>query len=151
MSEHRLRRRDGDYCWVSCRGLVVRDESGKPLRMAGSMSDVTERKQAEQRLFLSFMESCSICFRIDDTNSNDPEYLAPALLPQRDHFARQCDLWRQLALATERCWFTYEHAFLHLGVMQRFTTAVGRKRLRILHTPDGVRSAPAAGKSKERC
>ena len=51
MSEHRLRRRDGEHCWVSCRGLVVRDESGKPMRMAGSMTDITERKEAEQRLF----------------------------------------------------------------------------------------------------
>ena len=50
-SEHRIRRRDGEYCWVSCRGLVVTDETGKPARMAGSMSDITERKGAEQQLF----------------------------------------------------------------------------------------------------
>ena len=50
-SEHRIRRRNGEYCWVSCRGLVVTDAAGKPARMAGSMSDITERKGAEQRLF----------------------------------------------------------------------------------------------------
>ena len=50
-SEHRLRQRDGEYCWVSCRGLVVQDDSGTPVRMAGSISDITERKEAEQQLF----------------------------------------------------------------------------------------------------
>jgi len=49
-SEHRLRRADGAYVWVLCRGLAVRDASGTPVRMAGSISDVGRRKETEDEL-----------------------------------------------------------------------------------------------------
>jgi len=45
--EVRLRRQDGAYCWVVCRGQVVRDSLGQPTRFIGAIRDVTERKQAE--------------------------------------------------------------------------------------------------------
>jgi PAS domain S-box-containing protein len=48
--EYRMRGDDGGYRWVHSRGLGVRDESGHVYRMAGSLSDVTERKTAEQEL-----------------------------------------------------------------------------------------------------
>ena len=35
------------YCWVVCRGQVVRDGLGQPTRFIGAIRDVTERKQAE--------------------------------------------------------------------------------------------------------
>ena len=48
--EYRMRGDDGRYRWVHSRGLGVRDERGHVYRMAGSLSDVTERKLAEQEL-----------------------------------------------------------------------------------------------------
>jgi diguanylate cyclase (GGDEF)-like protein/PAS domain S-box-containing protein len=50
ISEHRIRHKDGTYRWVLCRGMAVWDESGNAVRMAGSISDITERKVAEERL-----------------------------------------------------------------------------------------------------
>ena len=48
VSEHRLRARDGSYRWVLDRGMVVsRSEDGQPLRMIGTHSDITERKEME--------------------------------------------------------------------------------------------------------
>ncbi|MBF0459945.1 MAG: PAS domain-containing protein [Magnetococcales bacterium] len=48
-SEHRVRLGDGRIIWVQDRADVVeRDGEGKPLRMIGSVVDITERKQAEE-------------------------------------------------------------------------------------------------------
>jgi diguanylate cyclase (GGDEF)-like protein/PAS domain S-box-containing protein len=48
-SEHRIRHRDGGYRWVLTRGLAVR-RGTEACRMAGSQSDITARKSAEERL-----------------------------------------------------------------------------------------------------
>jgi len=49
--EFRLRRADGSWCWNFDRGrIVARDPvSGAPLRMVGCATDVTARKQEEER------------------------------------------------------------------------------------------------------
>ncbi len=49
-NEHRLRREDGSYLWVACRGLAVRDEAGEAVRFAGSLGDITPRREAQERL-----------------------------------------------------------------------------------------------------
>lgn len=49
-SEHRVLHHDGTYRWVMCRGLAVRNGDATPHRMAGSISDITDRKRAEERL-----------------------------------------------------------------------------------------------------
>jgi diguanylate cyclase (GGDEF)-like protein/PAS domain S-box-containing protein len=49
-SEHRMRCRDGEYRWMLSRGLAVRDAGGTPVRIAGSQTDITERKLAVDRL-----------------------------------------------------------------------------------------------------
>ncbi len=46
----RYRHRDGSTVWVRCRGVAIRDETGKPLRLLGAHTDVTALKQAEQQL-----------------------------------------------------------------------------------------------------
>jgi diguanylate cyclase (GGDEF)-like protein/PAS domain S-box-containing protein len=48
--EYRIRHKDGRYLWVFNRGLAVYDHVGNPLRFAGSQTDITERKQAEEQL-----------------------------------------------------------------------------------------------------
>jgi diguanylate cyclase (GGDEF)-like protein/PAS domain S-box-containing protein len=49
-SEHRMRCRDGSYRWMLSRGLAVRDAAGTATRIAGSQTDITERKLAVERL-----------------------------------------------------------------------------------------------------
>ncbi len=45
--EHRTAPREGATRWLAGRGRVYRDESGRPLRMAGTVVDVTDRKAAQ--------------------------------------------------------------------------------------------------------
>jgi diguanylate cyclase (GGDEF)-like protein/PAS domain S-box-containing protein len=47
---HRIVRPDGEVRVVHRRAEVVRDESGEPMRMVGTIHDVTERKALEERL-----------------------------------------------------------------------------------------------------
>ncbi len=48
--EYRLRHDDGTFRWMLGRGLAVRDEKGRAYRMAGSQTDITERRRAEEKL-----------------------------------------------------------------------------------------------------
>ncbi len=48
--EFRMVRPDGSIRWAAAQGTVLRDDSGKPVRMVGFDVDVTARKQAEMAL-----------------------------------------------------------------------------------------------------
>jgi len=49
-SEHRMRHADGTWRWVLSRGLAIRGVDSEVTRMAGSLSDITDRRSAEIRL-----------------------------------------------------------------------------------------------------
>ena len=49
-NEHRILHNGDEYRWVLIRGLAVRDETGKACRIAGSLTDITERKHFEEKL-----------------------------------------------------------------------------------------------------
>ena len=55
--EYRLHTKQGEYRWFRARGQAIWDDAGNPLRMAGSLQCVTERKRAEQALQLAYDET----------------------------------------------------------------------------------------------
>ena len=48
--EYRFRRLDGSYLHVHDRGQVIRDASGRAVRMIGAMADISSHKEAEERI-----------------------------------------------------------------------------------------------------
>lgn len=47
--EYRIRHQDGHYLWIHDRHELVCDNKGKPLEIIGSWTDITQRRQAEER------------------------------------------------------------------------------------------------------
>ena len=54
--EVRVRMKDGSYRWFRDRGQAVWDDVGRPVRMVGSISDVTERRNAEEAIWKAHAE-----------------------------------------------------------------------------------------------
>lgn len=55
--DHRFLRNDGTYAHMNTRGYVSVDEANKPVRIIGSMQDITQRKNAELELISAKMEA----------------------------------------------------------------------------------------------
>jgi PAS domain S-box-containing protein len=48
--EYRHRHKSGEYRWQNARGKAVYDEQGKPIKMIGSIVDITERKRVQDQI-----------------------------------------------------------------------------------------------------
>ncbi|OQA80824.1 MAG: Signal transduction histidine-protein kinase BarA [bacterium ADurb.Bin243] len=51
--EFRMKHKDGSIRWIMAKGEAMRDAGGKPWRMAGSHSDITQRKSYEDALIVA--------------------------------------------------------------------------------------------------
>ncbi|MDI3519840.1 MAG: hypothetical protein PWQ34_1987 [Caldanaerobacter sp.] len=57
LCEYRIKTKEGRYIWVLSRGKALWDEEGRAIRMAGSHTDITERKQMESKLkYMAFYD-----------------------------------------------------------------------------------------------
>ena len=74
--EFRFRHKDGSYRWILGRGEALRDEEGIPYRMAGSHTDITERKQAEKKLQEANQQLAEAKEKAEAANQAKSEFLA---------------------------------------------------------------------------
>ncbi len=86
--EYRIvRPRDGALRWVHGRGRLDLDSAGNPLRMRGTIQDITERveAQAKAQLWLDAFERSGLCFAISDARTNLLVDVNPAFAARRGY------------------------------------------------------------------
>jgi diguanylate cyclase (GGDEF)-like protein/PAS domain S-box-containing protein len=103
--EHRLRQRDGAYRWVLARGLAVRTGTDKAHRIAGSLTDISERKKAEEELRRN-----AFFDRLTD-------------LPSRALFENRLD--RAIRIASRRPGYTFAVLFLDVDRFKVVNDSLG--------------------------
>ena len=104
--EHRLRQRDGSYRWVLARGLAVRSAADEAHRIAGSLTDISERKKAEEELRRN-----AFCDPLTD-------------LPNRAVFEDRLD--HAIRIAGRRAGYTFAVLFLDVDHFKVVNDSLGR-------------------------
>ena len=74
--EYRFRRKDGRYAFVYDRGFIIRDAAGRPVRMVGGMTDVTERTLARQRLESSRRQLRALSAKLESSREEERTRIA---------------------------------------------------------------------------
>ena len=136
--EYRLRARDGSYRWIMGRGACIWDADGRPIRMAGSHTDITQRKRAEaevnalRRLLQNIIDSLpSAIIGVDDQG-------------RVTHWNREA--WRETGrTAQEACGRPFAEVYAALETLQDSVAAAiqGRRSYRdmrvLVPETDGIR------------
>ncbi|OKH22622.1 hypothetical protein NIES593_12590 [Hydrococcus rivularis NIES-593] len=131
-NEYRFRRADGSYADIFDRGYIVRDNTGKPVRMLGAMMDISDRKRAEEALrqseatLHSFFDSAPTMMGIVELRDNDIVHLVDnavtAQLFGRTPAAMQNQLDSQLGIPQEHIslWLDRYREAKRTGIPVRF-------------------------------
>lgn len=71
--EYRLRTKSGEYRWFHARGQAIWDAAGRPVRMAGSLSDVTERRESAAALeaYAAEIERANNVLRVAEADARE--------------------------------------------------------------------------------
>jgi PAS domain S-box-containing protein len=74
--DYRHLHRSGEYRWQNSRGQKFLDERGKPVKMVGCISDITERRRTEQTLQASIKQLRSLAKHLQKVREEERKDLA---------------------------------------------------------------------------
>jgi PAS domain S-box-containing protein len=105
--EYRRRTKTGDWKWIRSIGRIVEyDAAGKPLRMVGTHTDITERKELEARLLhsqrLEAVGTLAAGVAHDLNNILTPMLMVPAVLGDKLAEPKDRELMALLAAGAKR-------------------------------------------------
>jgi internalin A len=106
---------------------VLRDDGGRFSRAKLGLLVWQEHSDAEQKLLLSMMVSCGICFlhrRFGGADDDNAEYIAPDLLPERKAIAER--LMARWAEDRPGEAATFHYALLHGGLIRSIMAEIGQ-------------------------
>jgi PAS domain S-box-containing protein len=83
-ADYRIVQADGSMRWVSARGQAERDDAGRPIRMPGVLTDITERKRLEEELRLRLDQLAEADRRKDEFLATLAHELRNPLAPIRN-------------------------------------------------------------------
>jgi len=84
--EYRCKVRSGEYRWFRARGTTLRDAEGNPLRVAGSLKDITEERRQKEELDGALI-------RFDLVNQSASEGLWDMAYPADGNIGPQTPFW----------------------------------------------------------
>lgn len=125
--EFRAIHSDGSIIWISTQAQVIRDASGKPLRMLGGTVDITQRKQAEialrqseERFRLASDAGAALVYDIDLTDER--KIIVHGLASLTGYQSDEADL-------TSEWWHSLIHPadlLTHLEIVEQHIKTGGR-------------------------
>jgi len=74
--DYRFRCHDGRFAFVHDRAFMIRDRTGRALRVVGGMSDITARKEAERRLERSQRQLRALSARLEKSREEERTRIA---------------------------------------------------------------------------
>ncbi len=77
--EVRMQMENGSYRWFQSQGKVVRDASGEPIRMVGSLTNIHDRKRAEELLKQSLQEKVILLKEVHHRVKNNLQIISSLL------------------------------------------------------------------------
>ncbi len=139
--EYRMRAADGTWRWVRDQATVVRDETGRPVLSQGLMTDITELKEAQERLreaeerYRAIVEHIPAAVYMDRPDTSmQTIYASPQieriLGVSPEAYARSPGLWLELIDPSQR-----------EEIQRSYLRAIEERRPwaaeYLVHTPDG--------------
>ena len=124
--EYRIHCKDGSFKWVLDRGVAQRDADGKVVRMAGSESDITERKRVEEALCRAHDDlEARVAERTSDLTETNRQLEAE--VTQRKQAEESLHRFEHIVSASTDMLALIDKDFVYLAANEAYLKAFGRK------------------------